>query len=147
VGNGEGVDGRQIGLSRSFHSGLGVLGIALEKKGADILDKDEGEMPGCHMENRLEAYDLQVSTSGVFLLADAGTGFSDLQSQGATIKGKTKTPAHREHPLCPAYHVPAWTLHQWHQAAALKKVIKNIQFSLQRRCGCEEATGTDAASR
>ena len=92
------MDGRQIGLSRSFHSGLGVLGIALEKKGADILDEVEGEMPGCHMENHLEADDLQVSTSRVFILADAGTGFSDLQSQGATIKGKAKTPAHREHP-------------------------------------------------
>ena len=98
MGSREGVDGKQIGLSRSFHSGLGVLGIALGKKGADILDKDAGEMPGYHMENRLEAHDLQVSTSGVFLLADSGTGFSDLQSQGATIKGKTKTPAHGEHP-------------------------------------------------
>lgn len=98
MSSGEGVDGRQIGLSRSFHSGLGVLGIALEKKGADILDEVEGEMPGCHMENHLEADDLQVSTSRVFILADAGTGFSDLQSQGATIKGKAKTPAHREHP-------------------------------------------------
>ena len=99
MGSREGVDGKQIGLSRSFHSGLGVLGIALEKKGADILDKDAGEMPGYHMENRLEAHDLQVSTSGVFLLADSGTGFSDLQSQGATIKGKTKTPAHESTPV------------------------------------------------
>ena len=98
MGSGERVDGRKIGLSRPFHSGLGVLGIAPEKKGADILDEDEGEMPGCHMKNRLEAHDLQVSTSGVFLLADSGTEFSDLQSQGATLKGKTKIPSHRKHP-------------------------------------------------
>lgn len=56
-----------------------------------------------------------------------GQGFSDLQSQGATIKGKAR-PQPTESIRCPAYHVPAWTPHQWLQAAALKKVIKNIQF-------------------
>ena len=49
--------------------------------------------------------------------------------------------------LHPAYHAPRLTPHPRHQAAALNKVVKNIQFSLQSRCGCEEATGTDAASR
>ena len=74
-----------------------VLGIVLENR-PDILDEDAGEMLGCTVKNHLKAHDLQVSTSGVFLLADSGTGFSDLQSQGATVKGKTKTPAHGEHP-------------------------------------------------
>ena len=31
-------------------------------------------MPGCHMKNRLEAHELQVSTSWGFLLADTQTG-------------------------------------------------------------------------
>ena len=55
-------------------------------------------MLGCHVKNHLEAHGLQVSTSWAFLSADAGTGFSDSQSQGTIFKGKTKTAAHEQHP-------------------------------------------------
>ena len=56
-------------------------------------------MHGHHVENYLEANDVQVSMSWAFLLADAPTRLSEPQSQAVTVKTKKKTPAHGEHPV------------------------------------------------
>ena len=130
-----------------FYSGLEVLGIVLENNRPNILDEDAGEMLGCPVKNHLEAHDLQVFLHlGHFSQQMLGQG-SLIHSPREQFSRTKPRPQPMRAPLCPAYHVSGWIPYQWHQAAALKKVIKNIQFSLQSRCGCEEATGTDAASR
>lgn len=47
--------------------------------------------------------------------------------------------------LCPAYHVPGRTPHQWRLVAALNKVTQGVQFPLKYKCGCEQTISTDAA--
>ena len=50
-------------------------------------------MHGHHVENYLEANDVQVSMSWAFLLADAPTRLSEPQSQAVTVKTKKKDPS------------------------------------------------------
>ena len=130
-----------------FYSGLEVLGIVLENNRPNILDEDAGEMLGCPVKNHLEAHDLQV-----FL--HLGHFSQQMLGQGSVIHSpreqfsRTKP---RPQPMesTPVSCLPCLWLDTISMASgcSAEESYKKHPVSLQSRCGCEEATGTDAASR
>lgn len=141
------MDGSPTGLSSPFRLRLELLGIALEKKGPDILEtRTQGKCTGTMLRIVWRLMSSRSPRLGRSSRQMPGQG-SLTHSPRGNCQGQKQDPSPRGASLCPAYHVPGRTPHQWQLAAALDKVIKSIQFSLKSRCGCEEATGTDAASR
>ena len=141
------MDGSPIGLSSPFRLRLQLLGIALEKKGPDILEtRTQGKCTGPMLSivwKLMSSRSPRLGRSSGQMPREG----SLTHSPGGNCQGQKQDPSPRGASLCPAYHVPGRTRHQWQLAAVLGNVTKSIQFSLKSRCGSEEATGTDAAPR